>query len=178
MIHTNLAEHKSHTLTHGSTNGKEYAIEGQFQGDFVMRVASSQHRDGDAHKGDRHGNDGSGPDALAQGKPRHDGSGDWGEGHEQLAKFGPDDDVALEEAEIANHIAHNAREHHPAISLGAGLGRQRGACHDPEEDGREDESNAHAHHIEREIAHALAAKLAQQCCCGPREGHADGYEFT
>ena len=178
MVHADFAQYKTHTLAHGSGNGKQHARQRQLQRQFVVVVAAAQHGDGDAGQGDNHGEDGRGAYLLTQGEPGHDGGCDGCQRHEQLAELGADDDVALKQTEVADDVAHQSRKHHPQIGLGAGTGREGIAANGPEQNAWEDERDDHARQVQRQVAHALAAKLAQQRRSSPRERHSYRNQFT
>lgn len=100
------------------------------------------------------------------------------ERHEQLSVARADDDIALEETEVAYDIAYESGEQHPPVSLDrAARGPRRPHDH-PEHHHREEQGEGHAQHVKRQVAQTLAAQLAQQRRGRPGEGHADGNKFA
>lgn len=123
MVHAYLAEHQSHALAHRGADGEQDAVEGEVEGEpVVVPVVASEHGDGDSGERDDHGEYARRGDSLAECEPCHDGGCDGGEGHEELAEARADDDVALEEAVVAYHVADQSGEHHPSVGVKSGAG--------------------------------------------------------
>ena len=177
MVHADFAQHQSHTLTHGCGDSEQHAYQRQFQRQFAA-VAAAQYADGDTGQRDKHRQHGLRLYLLTQREPCRDCGSNGRECHEQLAILGTDDQIALEQAEVSDDIAYKAREYHPQVGLGAGTGGQGRTAHHPKQDDRERECDDHTHQVERQVAHPLAAELAQQRRRRPRERHTYRYQFT
>ena len=74
-----------------------------------MAAVTAQDGDANAKQRDNHGHNGRWPQLLSQGEPGHQGSADRSQGHEQLAKLGADDDIALKQAVVTDDVTHQTR---------------------------------------------------------------------
>ena len=166
MIHAYLAQYQANTLTDSSTHGKEHAVQRQLQRQPMMR-ASPQHGDTDTRKRYQHGYDAHQRHSLTQRHPSHQGGSEWCQRHEELTIARTDDDITLEETEVADNVAYESRQQHPPGSLSRGSRWQDTARHHAKHDERKQQGQGHAQHVERQVAQPLRTKLAEQCCRRP-----------
>ena len=71
-----------------------------------MVLAASKYGDADACQRDNHCQDAHPVHLLSEGDPGHQGGSQWGQRHKQLSVAGADDDITLEEAIVADDVAH------------------------------------------------------------------------
>ena len=132
-------------------------------------AAENRHRN--ARRRHRHPRQGLRREALAQQEPPRQGRNRRGEGHEELAEARTDEQIGVEQAVVAKHIAHRARCQQPAPGGGIGPRRDGRTGADPEQRADEEEREHHAQHIDHVGTETAAHRLAQQRAHRPGDGH-------
>ena len=135
-------------------------------------AAENRHRD--ARRRHRHPRQGLRREALAQQEPPRQGRNRRGEGHEELAEARTDEQIGVEQAIVAKHIAPQPRSQEPAPSGGIGPRRKGRTRADPQQRADEEQREHHAQHVHHVRAETTAHRFAQQGAHRPGDGHRQG----
>ena len=176
--HAHLAEHQSDALPQSCTDAEEDASEGELESQRVVFPTLGKYAQPDAEHGDEHAENGEGRHALAEEEEAEKGGCGWGKGHKELAEAAANEEVGIEEAVVAQHIAHKARKGEPQPRLGIGIDGQRLSAHHPHQGGEQEQGQQHAQHVQSQRRDASAGHLGGKGSRRPREGYHEGYEFT
>lgn len=185
VLKSYFAQHQPKALAYSSHTGVGYSFFGEAELEMGRMVVGACHgvafgEDGHAYarKGYAHAQNGQRTHLLANKEASHDGCGGGGEGHKKLTETRADIDIALHEAVVANHIAHYARQEEPEPSRAVGKTGPRHPHDKPKGEDKQCEGHDHAHHIERQGAHAFGRHLGKKGGDSPREGYKKRYGFA
>ena len=135
-------------------------------------AAENRHRD--ARRRHRHPRQGLRREPLAQQEPPRHGRNRRREGHEELTEARTDEQIGVEQAIVAEHIAHRARCQQPAPGGGIGPRRKGRTRADPQQRADEEQREHHAQHVHHVRAETTAHRFAQQGAHRPGDGHRQG----
>ena len=176
-------ERQPQALPHPGTNAQQHAARGQIEAHpsagapprFVgigRPAAENRHRN--ARGRHRHAQQGLRRELLAQQEPPRHGRNRRGKGHEELAEARTDEQIGVEQAIVAKHIAHQPRGQQPAPGGGIGPRREGRTGADPQQRADEEEREHHAQHVHHVGTEAAAHRFAQQGAHRPGDGHRQG----
>ena len=171
MLHADLAEHEAHALAHAGADAEQHALQRQPEREPVPVLRAAEDGNGDTRQGDGHGQPGAPGQRFAEQGPARDGGEEGRERHEELPETGADHDVGIEEAEVAENVAHQGREAHPEPGLAVGEGRVGVADGDPQQATEQDGGEDHAEEVRAHRADAAAGLIGEKGRGGP--GHGD-----
>ena len=150
--------------TQSGSDAQQDAAQGELDA-TVPAVVFAQNGYADAKKGDEHSQKGKAGHVLAQQQPGGDGGKGAGQRHEELSEAAADEQVAVEQAVVAEDEAHEA------AGLEGNVPGQGTSAEDPEGEAQQQDAQDHAPHIERERAQPFAGHLRKEGCEGPHQGH-------
>ena len=107
MIHADLTQHQSYTLTQSGSNRIKDTVKGQFQRHLMM-LASPKHRNADTEERHQHRHNAHRRHLLPQRHPCHQGCRQRGQRHKKLPVARTYYYIALKETEVTNDIAHES----------------------------------------------------------------------
>ena len=172
-------ERQPQALPHSRTDAQQHAARREIEAHFApappftllvgRTAAENRHRD--ARHRHRHPRQGLRREALAQQEPPRHGRNRRREGHEELAEARTDEQIGVEQAVVAKHIAHRARRQQPAPGGGIGPGREGRTGANAEQRADEEQREHHAQHIDHVGTETAAHRLAQQGAHRPGDGH-------
>lgn len=168
--HAHLAENESDALSGSGSDAQKDAAQGELEVDALL-VTSGQDAHADATHADEHAQEGRPRECLAQQYPGCQGGKGGGEGHEQLPEAAADDDVGIEKAVVAQHVAHEAGEREPHPGCLVGIEWEGAACEYPQGGAEQDEGGYHACYVHGELTYTLGGDFSKECSCRPRYGN-------
>ena len=175
-------ERQPQALPHSRTDAQQHAARREIEAHFAPApplvlpigrpAAENRHRD--ARRRHRHPRQGLRREPFAQQEPPRHGRNRRGEGHEELTEARTDEQIGVEQAIVAKHIAHQPRSQEPAPGGGIGPRRKGRTGADPQQRADEEQREHHAQHVHHVRAETAAHRFAQQGAHRPGDGHRQG----
>ena len=167
MFQAYLAEHKPYALPCARSNSQKDALERQRELEIVLTVAA---QDGDCDTAQSHGHSqcGAPGELLAQQRPACKCSHRRRQSHEQLAESGPDGEIAVEQAPVAEYIPHNRRQSQPEPRFGIGINGIWMAYGDPQDQRQQECGECQPENVGRHGAYAVACFIGIDCGDSPK----------
>lgn len=175
-------ERQPQALPHSRTDAQQHAARREIEAHFApapplallvgRTAAENRHRD--ARHRHRHPGQGLRRELLAQQEPPRHGRNRRRDGHEELAEARTDEQIGIEQAIVAKHIAHQPGRQEPAPGGGIGPRRQGRPRADPQQGADEEQREHHAQHVHHVRAETAAHRFAQQGAHRPGDGHRQG----
>ena len=179
-------ERQPQALPHPGADAQQHAARREIEAHFApvpplvlpigRTAAENRHRD--ARHRHRHPRHGLRREPFAQQEPPRHGRNRRGDGHEELTEARTDEQIGIEQAIVAKHIAHQPRGQEPAPGGGIGLGRQGRTRADPQQRTDEEQREHHAQHVHHVRTETAAHRFAQQGAHRPRDGHRQRDRFA
>ena len=103
--HAHFAENEPYALAQSCPDAEKDTLDGDFKIEFVMFTTFGEDAQADAEHGDEHAKDGKGGHSFAKKDETEKGGSRRSQRHEELAEAATDEEIGIEKAMIAQHIA-------------------------------------------------------------------------
>ena len=172
-------ERQPQALPHSRTDAQQHAARREIEAHFapappfplLVGRTAAENRHGDARGRHRHAKQSLRREPFAQQAPPRQSRNRRRDGHKELTEARTDEQIGVEQAIVAEHIAHQPGRQEPAPRRRVGLGRQGRTGADPQQRADEEEREHHAQHVHHVRTETAAHRFAQQGAHRPRDGH-------